>query len=168
MTRTMTSMLLVSLFAIGCGLINTKGGMNNGLTTAFTISDTTGRATQTFHPGEPFLLSFALINNTPDTFTAHFPSMPPIRFEILRGDSTLVFSNPKPTGPIIPIPNVIIEEMFLEPHDTVHTQWKAPDTPYENSSIILTDGYYIAQVIFPSYDMAILDTMKQLSFSIVQ
>ena len=117
--RKMTLMLLISLLATGCGLLNTKGGSSNGLTTTFTISDTIGRATSTFHSGEPFLLSFVLINNSVDTFTAHFPPMPPIKFEILRGDSVVVISNPLPTGPILPHPNSIIEAMFLEPHDTV-------------------------------------------------
>ena len=161
-------MILLSLVAGGCGLLNTHGGAKNGLTTTFTISDTTGRATSTFRSGEPFLLSFALTNNSGDTFTAHFPPMPPVRFEILQGDSVVVYSNPKPTGPIIAHPNVVIEAMFLEPYDTLHTQWKAPDTPYENSSIVLADGNYTAQVSFPSFDKTTLDTVEQIKFSVVQ
>ena len=168
MMRKKTLILLISLLATGCGLLNTKGGSSNGLTATFTISDTTGRATSTFRSGEAFLLSFVLINNSGDTFTAHYPPMPPIRFEVLRGDSVVVISNPQPTGPIIPHSNVVIEATFLEPHDTVHAQWKAPNTPYENSGIVLADGDYMAQVSFPSYDKAIMDTVQTVSFSVVK
>ena len=166
--RKITLMLLLSLFATGCGIVNTEVGSANSLTTTFTISDTTGKATSTFHSGEPFLLSFALINNSGNTFTAHFPPMPPFRFEILQGNSVLVYSNPKPTDSIIAFPNSIIEAMFLEPHETVHAQWRAPITPNENSGIVLAPGSYTAEVSFPSYGEAILDTVQYISFSVGQ
>ena len=168
MIKMLTLLLAISLGVIGCGLLNTNGAATSGLTTTFTISDTTGRTASVFLSGEPFLLSFALVNNTGDTFTAHFPPMPPVKFEILRGDSVVVYSNPKPTGPIIAVPNYIIEAMFLEPLDTLHTQWMAPDTPYENSAIVLAPGSYSAEVSFPSYGKAILDTVRHISFSVVQ
>lgn len=114
--------------------------------TEFTVSDTTGRASSTFRYGQPFMLSFSLINNTGRMLTDHYPPMPPVRFKILRGDSVVVTSTPKQTGPVIAVPNVIIEAIFLDPHDTVEARWKAPDTPYENSGIVLPGGNYTAQV----------------------
>ena len=160
--------VLLSLVLAGCGLLNTKSSSSKGLGITFALTDTTGKPSSTFYSGEPFLLSFAMINNTGNTLVAHYPPTPTVSFEILQGDSVLVSSKPEQTGPTRVHPNSVIEAMLLQPGDTLHAQWKAPNTPSQNSAIVLLDGDYKAQVSFPSFDKTTLDTVEQIKFSVVQ
>jgi hypothetical protein len=164
MMRTMAFMLLISLFAAGCGLVNSKAGGDDSVTASFSLTDTTGRADTTFAPGQSFYMTFLLVNTTPNTVTYTTVDVPPINFEILEGDSVIgrnVFAVSYIANPL-PI-------KFL-PGDTLSGSCEAPKyiLGAGGAQVVLLPGSYVAKAIFPQISGANVAGTSAAAFTVHQ
>lgn len=157
-------LIIIAVFAslgiAGCGLLNSRSKRGEGLTPTFTLADTTGAPNTTFHSGESFLMSFQLINTSPDTIKYYsvfcFPS---VIFGIYRNDS-LITETPWNCD------NALTLDYF-NPGDTLQGEWKAPKST--NGISALPPGSYVAKVVFPKLsEMNGVNPAPQIGFRITQ
>ncbi len=137
--------LVISMVAAGCGLVNSKTGGTSRITAVFTITDTTGHADTTFAPGQNFDLTFLLINTGSNTISYQTGGrIPLIGFEILKGDSVI-------GGSIYAMPAIVIPPATFLPGDTLRGECEAPigllaTTPQHTLvHFVLTPGSYVAK-----------------------
>ena len=113
--------LVISMVAAGCGLVNSKTSGPASITAVFSMTDTTGHADTTFAPGQNFDLTFLLINTGSTTITYQAGTrIPLIGFEILQGDSVI-------GGTIYAISNIANPPPIkMQPGDTLRGECEAP------------------------------------------
>ena len=145
MLKTIASMLIASLVAAGCGLVNSKTSGTSSITTVFTITDTTGHADTTFAVGQNVDLTFLLINTGSNTISYQTGGrIPLIGFEILKGDSVI-------GGNIYAMPAIITPPTKFLPGDTLRGECEAPigllaTTPQHTLvHFVLSPGSYVAK-----------------------
>ncbi len=158
--KTTTMIALISLVLAGCGLLNSKGGGSQNLTATFSLTDTTGKADTTFRSGQQFMMSFLLVNTTPDTIIYYSVFCnPSVIFGIFRNDTEIVGS---PAGC-----DNLIGPNYFKPGDTLRGQWEAPNS-YEGL-VILPPGSYAAKVVFPNLgEIKGVSPVTPLSFSVIK
>ncbi len=151
---------LISLVLAGCGLLNSKGGGSQSLTATFSLADTTGRADTTFRSGQQFMISFLLVNTTPDTIKYYSVYCDPsVIFGIFRNDSEIVGS---PAGC-----DNLISLNYFKPGDTLRGQWEAPNS--YDGLVFLSPGSYAAKVVFPNLaHWKGVNPIPSLSFSVIK
>ncbi len=155
------SLILIAVFFSGCDLLTSSSGEKQDLNPGFTLTDTLGRNTGHFHPGENFDVSFSLRNTTGDTLT-YYHTGPAVVFSIMKGDSIVATSI---DGYLFP--QVVIGTR-LAPGDTLQAKWRAPNTPARPDTLVLAPGLYEATVRFPTFQQLKTDTISPIGFWIVQ
>lgn len=151
----------VSLTLVGCGLVNSRSVGSHNLIPTFTLTDTTGEPDTTFRSGEPFLMSFQLVNTSSDTIKYYSVyCYPSVMFAIYRNDSIVTES---PTS----CDNLIMQQ-YLIPGDTLQGEWKAPET-LDSGLLNLPPDSYVAKVVFPNFSrMKGVNPVPALGFSIMK
>jgi len=149
MMKTITSILIASLVAAGCGLLNSKAGGTGNVTATFILTDTTGRVDTTFAPGQHFYITFLLVNTSGETVTYTSRDLPMINFEILQGDSII-------GATVYAISNIANPPpVKLLPGDTLRGECEAPadftTISPQNTLVHITigAGSYIAKATYP-------------------
>jgi hypothetical protein len=168
MMRMIDLMLIASLVATGCGLVNSKTSGNGNVTATFSLTDTLGQADTTFAPGQNFYMTFLLINTSGKTVTYTSVDVPLINFEILQGDSVIgatVFAVSNIANPI---------PIKLLSGDTLWGECEAPidlTTISPQHTLIhftLTPGQYIAKATFPQITGANVSGASGAGFTVHQ
>ena len=155
--KIMSLLALVTVFISGCDLVNTKS--TEKLIPVFTLTDTTGQVSRTFHPGENFVMSYSMINTTSFTLD-YYSSQPPVIFQILRNDSVIASS----------IDGYSFTQdatrRYLMPDSVLKATWKAPTTPPQFPKVILTPGSYEAKVVFIGFNQVKVESVPGIVISV--
>ena len=158
--KTALVVIFASMFSLACNQTTSPEVMP--LAISFTLADTTGAAISQTHVGENFVLSFSLINTTPDTLTYGWAnSGPPVEFHILQNDSTVATSV---DGYVF---LMYAPHATLPPGDTLRGRWVAPTTPVQSPKVVLAPGMYQARVFLPYFYEIKVDSIPSISFVVV-
>lgn len=154
--KTAISLLLAVVIITGCSLLGRKSNRTSILAPTFTLTDTTGHVTTTFHSGEHFIMTFSLVNTSREGLSYRRGSTkPPVVFKIVRNDSTVATS----------IDGYAFAQVvlggYLAVGDTLKGRWTAPTTPPQNPKVVLSPGSYKAKVVYPAFDQEV--TVKPVS-----
>jgi hypothetical protein len=115
---------------------NIAPNQNSDLTATFILTDTAGHISSTFHSGEPFILSFMLINTKRDTIAYYTGNIhPAVVFDISDSDTTII----EPCGG-----SQLILRRYILSGDTLSGQWRVTN--------ILASGSYKANIWVPNLD----------------
>ncbi|HTP13926.1 MAG TPA: hypothetical protein VMM37_09855 [Bacteroidota bacterium] len=149
-------------------LLACVGGCNSNpvadsrFTTTFSIADTTGTPSTTFHPGESFDVSFAVTNRTGATQTYHFTGVPVV-FQILQADSVLLTSVDG-----LVFPQVVLAGQ-LGDGETYTATWRAPNNAARVPTRELGVGGYQARVLHGCFfDHDALPPTSAIAFTVTQ
>lgn len=132
------------------------------LAISFTLTDTTGTVISQTRTGQNFVLSFSLVNTTPDTLTYGWANTDSaVVFRILRDGSERASS----------VDGYIFEEYdrhaSLPPRDTLRARWLAPTTPAQHAKVVLAPGTYQARVDAPYFYNIKVDPIPDITFDVV-
>ncbi len=167
MMKTIASMVIASLVAAGCGLVNSKTGGNGNVTASFSLTDTTGQIDTTFAPGQNFYMTFLLINTSGKTVTYASANFPLINFEVLQGDSIIGVT-------LYAISNIVPIPVKLPPSDTLRGECEAPidlttiSPQHTLVHITLAPGQYFAKAIYPGISGANVSGASGAGFTVHQ
>lgn len=162
MAGMLVSFALTALLAGGCNILNPGSGSGGTTMPLFSIADTNGIPTTTFHSGESFDLSFAMVNTTNDTLVYYGSPGPAVVFRVMKGDSVVATSV---DGYLFP--QVVIARS-LAPGDTLRGFWRAPTTPAQVNRVALAPGGYTADVSYPVFDKMPLERPSPIPFLVVR
>ena len=138
----MKHVLLISIILTtlqGCDAIGLPADSAGGITTTFSLFDTTGRVTTQFRPGEPFDMRFTLTNASGRDQVYHFTGVE-LFFEIDSGNT--VFST-SIDGMIFP---QVVLTRAVHNGETFHGSWRAPRSIMDWPPLRLQPGSYQAFV----------------------
>ncbi len=131
--------------------------------TYFYLTDTAGRVTTTFHPGESFNVKFCLTNTTEDSLDFTMGDGGPfVRFSIYQDDQYIAGSTDGLS---------FIQPVFylkFAPGDSMKSTWLAPTTPWQEPKITLSPGSYQMMVDFPQFNLLQTDTIPDITFTIIE
>ncbi len=157
--KTLLLVLLTSTLFFACD--QGTSPVVEALATSFTLTDTNGTSISQIRVGQDFILSFILINTTPDTLTYQKAnSGPPIVIRILQNDSTIASS----VDGYVFLMNAPCAR--LAPGDTLHELWTAPTTPPQNPKVFLEPGRYQSRVDLPYFFGAKVDPVPPIPFMV--
>jgi len=159
--RTFNLLALIAILMCACNRATTPTEGKGFLTATFTLSDTTGQASTVFHSGQQFDVSFSVTNTTMETLTYYY-TLPPVIFQILKGDTSVATSV---DGYVFP---QVVLRGYLAPGRALQGAWKAPNTPAQNPKVVLAPGSYEAHVSFRNFEQVKVNQVSPITFSIVQ
>ncbi|MCL4511185.1 MAG: hypothetical protein M1470_08970 [Bacteroidetes bacterium] len=166
--RTITLMLLLSLVAAGCGLVNSNVGATKGVTATFDLTDMTGHSDTTFAVGQNFYMTFRLINGGPDTVTYSDPTVPPIHFEILKNDSVIGATVYAVMNVVVIPPSKLLPGKSLDGQCEAPVDLKTISPQHTLVPVVLSPGSYIAKASYPTISGANVTDTSVVGFTVHQ
>ena len=158
--------LLVSLAAAGCGLVNSKATATDNLTASFTLQGPTGQTDTTFQSGQQFIMSFSLTNSTGHPITDLSSSIPAVHFQIWKNDSLIGMSVYAMSNAFVSIPDTLAPGATLQEQCQAPTSLRAAAPAQGNLS--LPAGQYEAMVVYPGFTGAQVNCASSLVFTVTQ
>ena len=166
--RTITLMVLLSLVAAGCGLVNSNVGTTKGVTATFDLTDIAGHSDTTFAVGQNFYMTFRLINGGPDTVTYSDPTVPPIHFEILKNDTVIGATVYAVMNVVVVPPSKLLPGKSLDGQCEAPVDLKTISPQHTLVAVVLSPGSYVAKASYPNISGANVTGTSTVGFTVHQ